>query len=353
MSLDAEERMAKLQGGDEVDFEKALIATGANVNILRVDGAEQEGIHYLRAFGNSDAIREAAEKAERVVLIGGSYIGCEVAASLTAKGTDCAIVMMEDVALSRTFGEDAGRYFQEVLESKGVEFHGGETLAAFEGDGGVSAVVTESGKTVEGDFVVIGAGVKPDVMLAREGRPEVDDGIICDRDAADLGRGHLRGRRRLLLRQRDPRPAAPGRALGRRHAAGPVRGGGLHGGRSARPTRWCPTSSATSPTGRASSTSGRPRTGTRRSGAATRDAGEFCVLYLKDGKVAGALSVERSEDLAAARELLANGVDVSAKKDVLADPDSDLGQHRRHLRLAAFAAARIATLPGSSRCGLV
>ena len=68
-----------------------------------------------------------------MVLIGGSYIGCEVAASLTAKGTECAIVMMEDVALSRTFGEDAGRWFQERMESKGVEFHPGETLEAFEG----------------------------------------------------------------------------------------------------------------------------------------------------------------------------------------------------------------------------
>ena len=83
------------------------------VNILRVEGAENEGIHYLRAFGNSDAIRDDAEAAERVVLIGGSYIGTEVAASLTAKGARCTIVMMEDVALSRTFGEEAGRWFQE------------------------------------------------------------------------------------------------------------------------------------------------------------------------------------------------------------------------------------------------
>src|SRR6266567_5467748 len=87
MSLDAEGRKVKLQGGEEVGFEKALIATGANVNILRVEGASQEGIHYLRAFGNSDGIREAAEGAKRVVLIGGSYIGCEVAASLRSKGT--------------------------------------------------------------------------------------------------------------------------------------------------------------------------------------------------------------------------------------------------------------------------
>ena len=105
MSLDPEARTAKIQGGEEVAFGKALIGTGAMVNILRVEGAENEGIHYLRAFGNSDAIRAEAEAAEHVVLIGGSYIGTEVAASLTAKGTKCSIVAMEDVALSRTFGD--------------------------------------------------------------------------------------------------------------------------------------------------------------------------------------------------------------------------------------------------------
>ena len=86
MSLDPEARTAKVQGGEEVGFGKALIGTGAMVNILRVEGAENEGIHYLRAFGNADAIRADAEAAEHVVLIGGSYIGCEVAASLTARG---------------------------------------------------------------------------------------------------------------------------------------------------------------------------------------------------------------------------------------------------------------------------
>ena len=98
MSLDPAARTAKLQGGEEMAFDKALLATGAMVNILRVEGAENEGIHYLRAFGNSDAIRADAEAAERVVLVGGSYIASEVAASLTAKGVSCTIVMIEDVA---------------------------------------------------------------------------------------------------------------------------------------------------------------------------------------------------------------------------------------------------------------
>src|SRR4029453_5337970 len=178
LSLDLEARTAKLQGGDEVEFDKALIATGATVNILRVAGANLDRIHYVRTLGNSDNIRADAEKADRVVLVGGCYIACEVAASLKAKGTDCAIVMMEEVALSRTFGEEVGRWFHELLESKGIEIHGGETLAAFEGDEHATGVVTESGKKVEGEMVVVGAGVKPDVMLAQRAGLEVDDGIV-------------------------------------------------------------------------------------------------------------------------------------------------------------------------------
>jgi 3-phenylpropionate/trans-cinnamate dioxygenase ferredoxin reductase component len=181
MGLDLESRTAKVQGGEEVEFGKALLGTGAMVNILRVEGAENEGIHYLRAFGNADAIRADAEGAEHVVLVGGSYIGCEVAASLTARGTKCSIIAMEEVALSRTFGEEAGRWFQGRLEEHGVTFHGGETLSAFEGDGRVKAVVCESGLSVECDTVIVGAGVRPDAMLAQRAGIEVGDGgIVCD-----------------------------------------------------------------------------------------------------------------------------------------------------------------------------
>jgi 3-phenylpropionate/trans-cinnamate dioxygenase ferredoxin reductase subunit len=181
LSLDAAARTAKVQGGEEVAFGKALLATGAMVNILRLEGAENEGIHYLRAFGNADAIRADAAAAEHVVLIGGSYIGCEVAASLAAQGTKCTIIAMEDVALERVLGRRAGRWFQGRLEEHGVTFHGGEGLSAFEGDGRVRAVVTESGLAVECDTVVVGAGVRPDAMLAQRAGLEVDAaGIVCD-----------------------------------------------------------------------------------------------------------------------------------------------------------------------------
>src|SRR5436305_1242380 len=120
--LDASQRVATLANKQEIGFEKALLATGANVRRLNVPGCELEGIHYLRTFGNSDAIRaDAAGK--RVVLIGGSYISSEVAASLTLLGSSCAMVMLESLPLSRTFGDAAGRFFAERLEEHGITLY--------------------------------------------------------------------------------------------------------------------------------------------------------------------------------------------------------------------------------------
>jgi 3-phenylpropionate/trans-cinnamate dioxygenase ferredoxin reductase component len=326
MGLDLEARTAKLQGGEKVEFEKALIATGANVNILRVEGAGQEGIHYLRAFGNSDSIRDAAEAAERVVLIGGSYIGCEVAASLTAKGADCAIVMMEEVALSRNFGEEVGRWFQELLESKGIEIHGGETLQAFEGDGNVKAVVTESGKVVEGDCVVVGAGVKPDVMLAKRAGLEVEDGIVCDETLQTSVEGIYAAGDVCSYESR-----VHGRRLRVEHWDVAMQQG-MHAARGmlgeSAPYEVVPYFFSDLADWVGLEYVGPASDWDELVWRGDRDSGEFAVFYLKDGKVAAALTVERSEDLAHARELLANGVDVASKKAkaLLGDPDSDLAE---------------------------
>jgi 3-phenylpropionate/trans-cinnamate dioxygenase ferredoxin reductase component len=183
MKLDTAERVATLSTKDEVEFGTALIATGANVRRVRVDGCDLEGIHYLRAFGNSDAIRADAQAAERAVLIGGSYIGCEVAASLTAAhGVKCSIVMQEEVTLQNQFGREVGRFFQDTLEQHGVEVHGGDELERFEGaDGRVGKVVTKNGLELDCDMVVVGVGVMPDVMLARSAGLELGEtgGVKC------------------------------------------------------------------------------------------------------------------------------------------------------------------------------
>jgi 3-phenylpropionate/trans-cinnamate dioxygenase ferredoxin reductase subunit len=322
MSLDPEARTAKLQGGEEVAFDRALLATGAMVNILRVEGAELEGIHYLRAFGNSDAIREEAGKAERVVLIGGSYIGTEVAASLTAIGKSCAIVMLEEATLERPFGTRAGRWFQGVLEEHGVEIHGGQEVEAFAGDVRVEAVVTKSGETVEGDLVVVGAGVRPDTMLAQRAGLEVDNGVVCDSTLMTSAEGVyaagdccsyesvVHGRRLRVehwdVAMQQGRVAAENLlGAGRDYDIVPYFFSDL--------ADW------------ASLEYVGPAPGwDEEVWRGDPGAGEFLVWYLKDGRVAGALSVERSEDLAEARRMIAAGIDVSGAKEALADPGADL-----------------------------
>jgi 3-phenylpropionate/trans-cinnamate dioxygenase ferredoxin reductase subunit len=322
MSLDAEARTVKLQGGDQVGFGKALIATGAMVNILRVEGAENEGIHYLRAFGNSDAIRADAEKAEHVVLIGGSYIGAEVAASLTAKGTKCTIVTMEDVALSRTFGEDAGRWFHQLLESKGVTIHGGEELEAYEGDGRIKGVVTKSGLAIECDAVVVGAGVRPDAMLAQRAGLEVEDGIVCDSTLRTSTEGIYAAGDCCSYES-----VIHGRRLRVEHWDVAMQQG-VHAARNMlgedADYEVVPYFFSDLADWASLEYVGPARDWDEEIWRGDRDRGEFSVWYLKDGRVAGALSVERSEDLAEARRMLADGVDVSGAKDQIADSDSDL-----------------------------
>jgi len=306
MGLDLGARTAKIQGGEEVAFDKALLGTGAMVNILRVEGAENEGIHYLRAFGNADAIRADAEAAEHVVLIGGSYIGCEVAASLTAQGTKCTIIAMEDVALSRTFGEDAGRWFQERLESHGVSFHGGETLSAFEGDGRVKAVVCESGLSVECDAVIVGAGVRPDAMLAQRAGIEVGDGgITCDSKLETSAPGiYAAGDccsydsvvhgRRIHVEHWD---VAMQQGI---HAAGNMLG--LDADYEVVPYFFSDLADWTS-----LEYVGPAYEWDREVWRGDRDSGEFSVWFLQGDRVAGCLSVERPEELAEARQAVAEG----------------------------------------------
>ncbi len=322
MSLDPDARTAQLQGGEEVGFGKALIATGAIVNILRVEGAENEGIHYLRAFGNSDAIRADAERAERVVLIGGSYIGCEVAASLAARGTKCSILALEEVALSRTFGEEAGRWFQRQLESHGVEFHGGEELEAFEGDGRVRAVIAKSGLTLEGGAVVVGAGVRPDAMLAQRAGIEVDGAIVCDsklRTSAEhvyaagdcCSYDSVVHGRRIHVEHWD---VAMQQGI---HAAGNMLGDDAD-------YDVVPYFFSDLADWASLEYVGPAQDWDEEVWRGDREGGEFSVWYLKDGRVAGALSVGRSEDLAEARRMLADRVDVSGAREAIADAGSNL-----------------------------
>jgi len=184
MDIDTEARTAKI-GRELVGFGQALVATGAGVRRLQVEGGQRDGIHYLRALPNADKLHGALDDAERVVVVGGSYIATEVAASLTVLGKRCTIVMQEELPLERGFGPVAGRFAHDLLSSHGIEILAGADVSAFEGegeDGPVGAVACADGRRVEADLVVVGVGAIPDVMLARKAGLELGDsgGVACD-----------------------------------------------------------------------------------------------------------------------------------------------------------------------------
>jgi 3-phenylpropionate/trans-cinnamate dioxygenase ferredoxin reductase subunit len=326
--LDTAAKEATLSSKEVVAYETALLATGANVRRLSVEGAELDGIHYLRALGNADTIRAAAD-GRRVVLIGGSYIGCEVAASLTASDhASCAIVMQEAVTLSRGFGEQAGRFFQSRLEEHGIAVHGEDELERFEGaDGRVTHVVTKGGLRLEADAVVIGAGVTPDVTLARAAGLTLDEergGVLCDARLATSAPGvwaagdvasydSVPNGRRIRVEHWDV-----AFNHGKTAALNMLGGGVAH---DVVPYFFSDLADWAS-----LEYVGPAATWDREVVRGSLDDGEFSVWYLDGGRVAGALSVGRSDDLEHARRLLAAATDLGGRADALGDLSSDLGE---------------------------
>ena len=324
LKLDTDSRTIKLSNKEEVSFEKALLATGANVRRINAPGCELDGIHYLRTLPNSDMIREDAA-GKRVVLIGGSYIASEVAASLTELGSSCSLVMLEPVTLSRGFGDQAGRFFQNRLEDHGITVFGEDELERLEGAGGrVTRVITKSGRELDADVVVMGIGAVPDVTLARgagmtlgdSGGVAVDScletavpGIFAAGDIAEYD-SPVHGRR-LRVEHWDVAfnqgKTAALNMLGHNqpHDVVPYFYSDL--------SDWASLEYV-----------GPALDWDQEVVRGSIDDGEFSIWYLRDGRVAAALAVGRSADLAHAARLISSHADVGAQIGELEDVSSDL-----------------------------
>ena len=156
-----------------------LLVTGASPRRLDVPGAELDGVHYLRDIEDSDAIAERLKRGGKVVVVGGGWIGSEVAASARQKGLEVTVLMQEDVPLERQLGPEVGAVYRDLHRERGVEFITA-SVAAFEGEGVVRRVRTRDGRAIETDFVVVAAGVDPRTDLAQRAGIAVDGGIRTD-----------------------------------------------------------------------------------------------------------------------------------------------------------------------------
>jgi NADPH-dependent 2,4-dienoyl-CoA reductase/sulfur reductase-like enzyme/nitrite reductase/ring-hydroxylating ferredoxin subunit len=175
-SIDVKQRRAALENGTGYAFGALLIATGADPVRLEIPGAADLPIHYLRTFADSRAIVARAVTAKRAVVVGASFIGLEVAASLRMRGIEVHVVGPENVPLERVMGPDVGHFVQELHKSQGVVFHLGRTVSRIEG----TRVILSDTTTLAADFVVVGAGVRPSVALAERAGLAIDRGIKVD-----------------------------------------------------------------------------------------------------------------------------------------------------------------------------
>src|SRR5262245_45583111 len=161
-SIDTARRTVGLDDGSERPYGALLLAMGADPVRLPIAGADGGQLMYLRSFADSRAIAERAGQAKHVVVAGASFIGLEVAASLRARGVAVDVVAPESTPLERVMGVEVGRFVRSVHEAKGVVFHLGQTVASVNG----RTVTLSGGATLDGDFVVMGVGVRPAIALA-------------------------------------------------------------------------------------------------------------------------------------------------------------------------------------------
>ena len=175
-AIDGKARHIVLGDGASLPYDRLLLATGAEPVRLKIPGADQPHVHTLRTLADSRAIIAAAKDARRAVVIGASFIGLEVAASLRAREIEVHVVAPEQRPMERVLGPDMGDFVRSLHEEHGVVFHLGDTVVAIDG----ARAALKSGGTLEADLVVVGVGVRPRLALAESSGLALDRGVLVN-----------------------------------------------------------------------------------------------------------------------------------------------------------------------------
>jgi NADPH-dependent 2,4-dienoyl-CoA reductase/sulfur reductase-like enzyme len=175
-NIDRSARQVVMGDGSRVAYDRLLLATGAEPVRLPVPGADQPHVHMLRSLADSRGIIEGAKNAKRAVVIGASFVGLEVAASLRHRETEVHVVAPEKVPMERVAGAEIGTFVRTLHEEHGVVFHLADTVEAIDG----KRVTLASGGMLEADLVVVGIGVRPRLALAEKAGLAIDRGVSVD-----------------------------------------------------------------------------------------------------------------------------------------------------------------------------
>ena len=179
-SIDRAAKAVVTDAGDRVEYDRLLLATGSSPRTLSLPGSTLEGVLSLRTIEDSDAIRDALQPGRRVVLIGGGWIGLEVAAAARERGAQVTVLESLELPLVRVLGPTIAQVFAGLHREHDVDLRTEVVVEAIEGDGVVTGVRLASGEVVPADTVIVGIGAAPNVGLAQDAGLDVDNGITCD-----------------------------------------------------------------------------------------------------------------------------------------------------------------------------
>ncbi|MDH3746697.1 MAG: FAD-dependent oxidoreductase [Gammaproteobacteria bacterium] len=186
-SIDRASKTVVTDQRDVIPYDSLILAIGARARKLPVEGSMLAGIYYLRSIDDVNGIRDELDKAKSLVIVGGGYIGLEVAAVTRQLGLDVTVIEMTDRVMSRVVSEDVSAFFQREHFAHGVKLMLSTGLCRFRGDDRVTAVETDDGQRIPADFVVVGVGITPNVELAEAAGLNVDDGIVVDEHCLTSG----------------------------------------------------------------------------------------------------------------------------------------------------------------------
>lgn len=177
--IDRDSKMLKTDSGD-IAYDTLILALGSRVRHLPVEGADLDGVHYLRSIADVDGIHAELRHKKNAVIVGAGYIGLEVAAAIRQLGLDVTVVEMADRVMSRVVSPEISDFYQIEHTTQGVKLRLSTGITAFRGEGHINAVETEDGELIPADFVVVGIGIIPNVELASDADLAVEDGIVVN-----------------------------------------------------------------------------------------------------------------------------------------------------------------------------
>ncbi|MFK8029647.1 MAG: NAD(P)/FAD-dependent oxidoreductase [Gammaproteobacteria bacterium] len=179
--IDRERKVVVTDNAGEFAYSSLILATGASPRTLQIEGSDLDNIHYLRSLGDACEIRPLdGSLAVNAVVVGGGYIGLEVAASLRKLGARVTVVEATERLLQRVAGPALSSFFTRIHQEEGVDVITGAQVTGFQGEGAVSHVVLKDGRVLDADLVVVGIGVIPETELAEEAGLPVENGVLVD-----------------------------------------------------------------------------------------------------------------------------------------------------------------------------